>query len=59
MVLFFVSTGKSESAATVKVKATPCSRMQAPLQCFPRPAMWIPGLNRLHSHREVYVHAFN
>ncbi|XP_070571756.1 uncharacterized protein [Ptychodera flava] len=28
------------------------SALQAPIQAFLRPAMWIPGLNKLHSHRE-------
>ncbi|XP_077996130.1 uncharacterized protein LOC144449467 [Glandiceps talaboti] len=28
------------------------SSLQAPIQAFLRPAMWIPGLNRLHSHKE-------
>ncbi|XP_076453429.1 uncharacterized protein LOC143288646 [Babylonia areolata] len=38
-----------------KVKATVCSRWQAPVQSCLRPAMWIPGLNRLHSHREIWT----
>ncbi|XP_054749494.2 uncharacterized protein LOC129254969 [Lytechinus pictus] len=35
----------------------PCflSVIQSPIQAFLRPAVWIPGLNRLHSHREKWV----
>ncbi|XP_001201153.1 uncharacterized protein LOC764703 [Strongylocentrotus purpuratus] len=35
----------------------PCflSTIQSPIQAFLRPAVWIPGLNRLHSHREQWV----
>ncbi|XP_071496879.1 uncharacterized protein [Diadema antillarum] len=35
----------------------PCflSAIQSPIQAFLRPAIWIPGLNRLHSHREQWV----
>ncbi|OWF55288.1 uncharacterized protein LOC110461690 [Mizuhopecten yessoensis] len=30
------------------------SLIQAPIQSFLRPAMWLPGCNRLHSHTETW-----
>ncbi|XP_060067310.1 uncharacterized protein LOC132547554 isoform X2 [Ylistrum balloti] len=30
------------------------SAIQAPLQSLLRPAMWIPGCNKLHSHTEIW-----
>lgn len=35
----------------------PCflSIIQSPIQAFLRPAVWLPGINRLHSHREQWV----
>lgn len=42
------------SGIKAPTKATQCSRIQAPIQCFLRPAMWIPGLNRLHSVTQTW-----
>ncbi|XP_033748002.1 uncharacterized protein LOC117333004 [Pecten maximus] len=30
------------------------SVLQAPIQSFLRPAMWVPGCNKLHSHKEIW-----
>ncbi|KAK7475042.1 hypothetical protein BaRGS_00033723 [Batillaria attramentaria] len=45
---------KTQTETAARSRATPCSRAQAPLQSCLRPAMWFPGINRLHSHTEVW-----
>ncbi|KAK7088179.1 uncharacterized protein [Littorina saxatilis] len=57
-----MSSGEKEESSPLtekprdpnEIKATQCSRIQAPVQCCLRPAMWVPGLNQLHSHREKW-----
>ncbi|XP_012942979.1 uncharacterized protein LOC106012991 [Aplysia californica] len=35
--------------------ASVVSKVQAPVQNFLRPAVWVPGLRNLHSHRETWT----
>ena len=34
---------------------TLCGMVQAPVQALVRPSTWIPGLKKLHSHKQMYV----